>query len=162
MRLRAVSGDNRAFTLTELLITLALLGMIAMIAVPVVSNLQVSSQLDDIVTEIKMALHTTRTRSVARAGKAAHGVLFVLTPGAQNYTLYQIPDSAGARNPALDEVRVLPRSITISTTIPSAGINFSRGIGKPNILAAQTITIKHANGSVRTITITPTGLIDAQ
>lgn len=156
------SNTKRAFTLTELLITLALLGMIAVIAVPVVSNLQVSSQLDDVVTEIKMALHTTRTRSVARVGNATHGILFVLTPGAETYTLYQIPDGASARNPALDEVRRIPRSITLSTTIPASDINFSRGVGAPNISALQTITVAHTSGSVRTITITPTGLIDAQ
>jgi Tfp pilus assembly protein FimT len=144
------------------LITLALLGMIVVIAVPVVSNLQVSSQLDDVMTEIKMALHTARTRSVARAGNATHGVLFTLTPSAQSYTLYQIPDGASTRNPAFDEVRQLPQSITVSTTLPSADVNFSRGLGVPNILATQTITITHTGGSVRTITITPTGLIDAQ
>lgn len=162
MRLRVVSSGSRAFTLTELLITLGLLGMIAVIAVPVVSNMQVSSQLDDVTTEIKMALHTARTRSVARAGNASHGLLFVLTPGAQSYTLYQAPVATGIRDPALDEIRTVPRSITIATSLPSATIHFSAGLGTPGIATLQTITITHTSGVSRVITITPAGLVDAE
>ncbi|MEK7630788.1 MAG: prepilin-type N-terminal cleavage/methylation domain-containing protein [Patescibacteria group bacterium] len=148
------SNTKRAFTLTELLITIALLGMIATIAVPVVSNLQVSGQLDDVTTEIKTALRATRTRSVARVGDATHGVFFT----SQSYTLYRIPDGV----PTLNEARQIPRAMSISTTIPAADINFSRGIGIPNIAANQTITITHATGGTRIITITPAGLVDAQ
>ncbi|MEK7649942.1 MAG: prepilin-type N-terminal cleavage/methylation domain-containing protein [Patescibacteria group bacterium] len=162
MRSRAILAGSRAFTLPELLITLGLLGLVVAIAVPVVSNLQVSSQLDDVTTEIKMALRTVRTRSEARVGNATHGMLFTLTPGAQSYTLYQVPDGASARDTALDEVRQIPPSMTISTTISGGDINFSRGSGAPNISTAQSITITHAAGGVRTITITPAGLVDAE
>jgi len=130
--------------------------------VPVVSNLQVSSQLDDVTTEIKMALHTARTRSVARAGNATHGVLFTLTPGAQSYTLYQIPDGASVRDPALDEMRTIPRALTIATTIPSGDVEFNRGTGASSLIAQSTITITHSSGASRTITITPIGLVDAE
>ena len=162
MILRAALGDSRAFTLTELLTTLALLGIIAVISVPVVSNLQVSSQLDDVTTEITMSLRAARSRSVARVDNATHGLSFALTQGAQSYTIYQIPNDWYVPNTAFDEVRQIPGAVSISTTLAPADIYFSRGLGVPNIASTQTITITHTSGGSRTITITPIGLVDAQ
>jgi prepilin-type N-terminal cleavage/methylation domain-containing protein len=143
---------NKGFTLVELLVVIGITLVVAVTAVPIYGNLQVSSQLNENSSLIIQTVRTARERSVGRLNNAAHGVYIT----ASAYTLYQ-GASYATRNSSYDRTTTLDSVLTMSTTLAGDEVNFSKGLGVPN--TTGTITLTHDVQGSKTITINSFGAI---
>lgn len=143
----------RGFTITEFLIVIGIIVILAAAAVPIYGNLQVSSQLNESSSLIIQTLRTAKERSQARVNNESHGVWFA----ADSYTLYQ-GSSYTDRDTEYDLWQRVDSSITIATTLPGGEINFSKSFGEPD--NTGTITLTHDSGETRVININSLGLVE--
>lgn len=141
------------FTLVELLVVISITLVLAVAAVPIYGNLQVSSQLNENSSLIIQTVRQARERSVARLNNSAHGVYITST----SYALYQ-GSSYATRDSSYDRVTTLDSAVSLSTTLVSKEVNFSRGIGMPNNIG--TITLTHEAQGTKTITINSFGMVE--
>jgi len=150
---------RRGYTFLELIIVVAILGILVLIAGPIFNTLQNSSQTVRATSEIVSTLRQARENSRARVSDVAYGVFFNINPtGDDSYTLYE-GNSYATRNSNQDIVKTLPSPFTLSTTLVGNEINFSKGRG---ILDnTGTITVSQVStGVTRVITINSLSMID--
>ena len=150
--------DKDAFTLVELLITIAIILIIAVAAIPIYGNLQVTSQLNESSSQIIQAIRIARERSVAGLNNSRHGVyLEINTDAADKYILYQ-GSTYASRQTDYDLEVTLDNPLTLSTTLTGSEVNFITGSG----VASSTgiITLTHDTGGTRTISINSMGAVE--
>lgn len=143
------------FTLVELLVTIAIIVILSVAAMPIYTNLQVDSQLNESTSLIIQTLRTAKERSEARLNNDNHGVWF----GLNSYNLYQ-GGSYSIRNIDYDRVQNVDNSVRILTDIANNEVNFSKGFGLPD--STGTITLVHDTGEARYIVISSNGRIEEQ
>jgi len=142
------------FSLLELLFIIGITLLLAATTIPIYGGLQVSSQLNETTSQIIQTIRIAKERSVARINDSAHGVF--LDTANKKYTLYQ----GFAWPGTIIREEILASAFSLSTT--QADINFSKGLGIPNILATVTITLTHAASGSRQITINSFGAVEKQ
>jgi prepilin-type N-terminal cleavage/methylation domain-containing protein len=131
---------NKGFTLVELLIVIAIALILVTVSVPIYGNLQVSAQLNENTSQMIQTVRIARVRSVARVNNASHGVYFEINPGADDrHILYQ-GDAYATRDMAYDRAVTLNPSLTLSTTLVGAEVNFSKGAGASTTTGTVTLT----------------------
>jgi prepilin-type N-terminal cleavage/methylation domain-containing protein len=145
----------KGFTLTELLITIAITVVLAAAAVPIYGNLQVKSQLNESTSLLIQTFRTARENSESRLNNSSHGVKL----NADSYVLYQ-GASYAARDASYDRLMELDSTMTLSTTIANGETNFTKGLAEPNNVG--TITLTHEIGEEREITINSFGVIEEE
>lgn len=149
---------RQAFTIVELLVVVAITLIIAVAAVPIYGNLQISAQLSDNTAQIIQTIRIARTRSVAGVNNSAHGVYFEINSDDHDqYVLYQ-GSSYAARDAEYDREITLNHALSLATTFVGDEVNFSRGLGLPN--ATGTITLIHKTDGLRVMTINQLGVVD--
>jgi len=121
--------DKRGFSLIELLITIGLTVSISVISIPLYSNLQSSTKLDESVAQIVDFLRSSRELSRAGYRNASHGVYF--DPGGNKIVAYQ-GVSYEIRDPIYDQVLNLEPGVTVAITIPGNEVNYTAGAGMPD------------------------------
>jgi prepilin-type N-terminal cleavage/methylation domain-containing protein len=150
---------NQGFTLIEFLIVIAITLILAVAAVPIYGNLQVSGQLNDTQDRFVQAVKTARQRSIAGLNNSAHGIYLEINANSPDrYILYQGPSYAG-RNAEFDKVQSLFNTISATSTISLNEINFSKGLGVPN--ATGTVTFTHDSIGSRVLQVNRLGIIEA-
>jgi len=135
------------FTLVELLVTVAILIILAGSTVAIASRFYTSSQLLESTDRLVQTIHAAKIRSVGGLNDASHGV-YVETG---QYTLYQ-GASYGSRYSSYDRVVSVDESLVISNTISGNDLTFSRGLGAPSATGTVSITHKET-GEIETIAI---------
>jgi prepilin-type N-terminal cleavage/methylation domain-containing protein len=153
---------NHGFSLTELLIVVAIMLVLVVTAVPLYNNLHVESQLDDVASGLVSALRGARINSVARVNNSTYGLYVDSSAVPQQFVVYEVsagvtPVIFGNRIVPNDVPTTLPSSLSISTTIPGGDISFQKGTGQASDTGSPTITVMHASGEFREITINPIG-----
>jgi len=136
-----IFGDHEeGFSAIELVIVLALMGLLAAIALPRWRGLVQSYELNNAARQIQSELHTLKSRA------AAENVSFQMaySQGATGYTIQR------------DNVAVVSRPLAEGTTITKAGtISFSpRGTA-----VANRVRLVDAQGVCRQIVVSPTGRV---
>jgi len=143
------SHRQRGFTLIEVLLSVALLGLIIGIGAPVYQALQVRNDLDIAANNVTQLLRRAQVLSQAADGDVSWGV------GIQNgaITLFR-GTSFVARDASFDEIFDLPESI-----VPSGlgEVVFAKFLGMPQ--TTGTVTLTASINEVRTITINEKGAI---
>lgn len=134
------------FTLTELIIVLAIIIILALAALPIYGNFQVLSQLNETTSQIIQNLRLARERSLAGYNNEQHAVQFL----ADKYVLS--PGSTYERQVTLAS------SLSLSTTLTNDDVYFSKGLGVPD--DAGIITLTHSIGQSRQIEINSFGLVE--
>ena len=148
---------SKGFTLTETLLTLAIVSILIVTAVPIFGNLQVNNQLTEAQDRLRQTFRLAQTRSIAGLNNSSHGVYIDINIGApDNVILYQ-GDSYATRDTDYDRVEEISEVMFLSTSILGNDINFTRPTGKPS--ATGTITISHTVSGVSTTTITSIGSV---
>lgn len=149
--------SGAGFTLVELLVVISITLVILVAAAPLYGNLQVSSQLNDISSQIVQTLRIAREQSVARLNNVEHGLQLEVN----RYILYQGP-SYVLRDSTYDRVRVLDSALTLSWSLAGAGaggdVTFSKEFGVPN--KTGVITITHEVSGIRSLRINSFGIIE--
>jgi len=141
--------NQSGFTLSEILLSIALIGVIASISTPVYQAFQIRNDLDIAATSLVQTIRRAQLLSQAVDGDAPWGISvqlgsLVLFKGA-SYT---------ARDSNFDEVFGVPTSITPSGTLE---IVFAKFTGLPQ--TTGTITLTSNTNETRAITINAKGMV---
>jgi len=140
---------NAGFTLLEILLSIAVISLIAGISIPIYQSFQVRNDLDIATVEIAQSLRRAQILSQAVDGDTSWGV----SVQSASITLFK-GTSYAARDTAFDELFDVPTSITPSGV---SEIVFSKFFGNPQTIGTVTLT-SNAN-ETRTITINEKGMV---
>lgn len=147
----------KGFSLVELILVVALIGIISVAGGPAWTRLLTTTQIEETNAQLVQTLRLARSRSTAGLNQAVHGIYIE----SNQYTLYQdssSPYSYATRDPQYDRVTNIDESVSLSSTIVSNDINFN-SIGQPN--NSGIITITHYASDSLNITINQLGLIES-
>lgn len=150
---------KQGFTLIELLLVIGLSVVLIAAAVPLYTNLQVSSQLNEASAQLVQNARLIRTMSAARLNNTPHGIYFDISQtGADRYVMFEGPSYA-TRTQSYDRIIALDSVISLSSSLSGSSneIVFSPTFGIPS--ATGTIVILHAVSGSRTISINRVGTI---
>lgn len=146
MNVKNFINSKRAFTFVEMVVVLAIGGILLAAAVPVYGSFQVKLQLLDTSADMVQTLRTARQQALVGYNNAAHGVFFDIdSSGVDSFTIYQ-GDSYETRTQAYDIVTELKSVLSISNssftlTGSDIDINFAKGgLGIPDNIGALTVT----------------------
>ena len=155
---------KRAFTLIELVIVMAITGILVAAAVPVYGNFQGKLQLLDGSSDIVQTLRTARQQAIVGYHDAAHGVYFTIDgSGVDSFTLYQ-GDSYATRDTNYDQTIELKSSLSLTNssftlTGDDIDINFAKGgLGLPGNTGAMILS--HSVTGSKTITVNRYGMVE--
>lgn len=152
--------NKTGFSVIELLIVISITLLLMAVAVPIYGNFQSSSYLNERTVEIIQTVRTARARSLARVNDKPHGVFFDIDPsGPDKFILYQ-GSAYSSRDINYDRTVTLEGSLALLTTLTGNEINFSRGLGEPNIVETKYVVLTNAVGQSTTITINTFGTVD--
>lgn len=146
--------NKKGFTVVELLIVVALIIIMAVLAVPVYSNFQSTTQLNDETIQLVQTLRVARQRSLAGLNSYNHGVKLEN----DNYILYQ-GVSYQLRDGLYDRKIKLNNSLNLVWQLGNNldDINFtSNGVAN----TTGTISINHAINGTFTINLNSLGLVE--
>lgn len=137
------------FTLLEVLLSIAIIGILAGISMPIYQSFQVKNDLDVAVNTIVQTLRRAQLLSQAVDGDSSWGVYM------QNgsITLFQGADYS-SHDSNFDEVFDVPTSITFSGI---QEIVFTKFSGEPQTTGI--ITLNSSTNETRTITINEKGMV---
>jgi prepilin-type N-terminal cleavage/methylation domain-containing protein len=138
------------FTLIEIMLGLALIGIVAGVTIPVYQSFQVRNDLDVASGTIAQTMRRASALSRASSGDLSWGILATTT----SITLFQ-GASYSARNTYLDEVFDLPSAITPTDHIE---IIFNKLTGDPTTTGTTTLT--SSINETRNININSKGKIE--
>jgi len=153
----------RGFTITELLIVIAVGIILTASAIPIYGNFAAKAHLNESATQLVQTLRTAREYSVSRYNDSAWGVFIDINLMSDDgYILYQ-GDSYATRDVSYDREFNLDYSlffINVDFVLTGANIdiNFSKGLGKPNNIGS--IVMDQGVDGSKTIIVNSLGLIE--
>ncbi len=137
------------FTLIEVLLSIAIISILAGIGIPVYQSLQVRNDLDVAAVTIAQNFRRAQILSQAMEGDTTWGISIQN----QSITLFQGASYAG-RNQNFDEVFDVPNSIALSGT---QEVVFAKFSGEP--YTTGTVTLTTNTNETRNITINTKGMV---
>lgn len=140
---------TKGFTLTEMLLTLAIIGMLLGISAPVYASFLQRNDLD--LTAMQLVGTLRRAETYARAGKGSAAWSIKIQSG--TVTLFRGTDFAG-RNTTYDETSAIPTAIVTSGL---SEIHFSQLYGTPD--TTGNIVLTSNTNETRTITLNAVGMV---
>lgn len=142
---------NSGFTLMELIIVIALVGILAILAIPFYQSLQLKADLNQVGEKLASDLRRQQTYAASGKGASAWGARF----NTDSYTLFK-GASFVLRDPTADEVVNLPKSVYLS--FPMTELFFSNPTG--GTLSPGQLTLTNlVNNQTLTINIFSQGLV---
>lgn len=125
-------NTNRGFTLVELLLSIATIGVLSAITAPVWSRIQTKNDLDVAMVTLAHSLRRAQALSVASDGDSVWGVETL----SGSITVFK-GGSYATRDTTYDEVFDLPAAITVGGP---AEITFSKLLGVPSTTGTISLT----------------------
>jgi len=141
--------DSFGFTLLEILLSVAIMGALAGLSIPVYQSFQVTNDLDIAANTVAQACRKATIMSQGMANDTSWGVKIQ----AGSIVIFQ-GASYLSRNSAYDEIFVLPLTITPSG---SQELLFSKFSGLP--AGDYSLTLTSSNNQVRTISLNAKGIV---
>lgn len=141
---------NRGFTLLEMLLSVAIIGLIVSLSLPVYQSFQSRTDLDVSAEQLVHTLRRAQTYSRGAKGDSQWGVRV------QNasMTLFK-GTSYETRDSALDEVISIPPTFTVSGL---SDVVFSKMLALPN--STGSVVIAHGStNNTRTVSINAQGMV---
>ncbi len=149
-------------TLTELLVVISILMVIAGLAVPSISLFQKEAALNNSVGNVVNVLKTAQAKSVASEGDSVWGVKFDASVSPNQYILFKGSDYAG-RDVNFGQVFKLPDGISFSTIDLSGGdeVVFGKILGTTSQIGSITLVFSDNPAKSRTFYLDAYGAINA-
>lgn len=141
---------QRGFTFIEVLLVIAIIGLIGGLAIPFYQSFQVSSQLDDTTQAVVQALRRAQAEAMASVGYESAGVHFE-----QNRFVVFRGKEFNSSDP-FNENTEAPRTLSIQAEVKDLIFTRVRGTS----LTPGTIVMKDNIGGSRTITVNEEGAVD--
>lgn len=141
--------NQYAFTLVELLLSVALLAIILLLGTPISYNIYLRNDLDITASNIAQASRRAQTLSQAHSGDSSWGIYVQ----SGSITIYK-GNSYGTRDTDFDEVTVISNALTPSGV---QEILYSKFDGEPQTTGSIILTA--SNNETRTITIAEKGMV---
>jgi len=141
--------NEQGFTLTELLLSLAIMGLLTGMSLPVYASFQNRNDLDITTQSVADALRRAQIYTRGVSGDSQWGVEIQ----SNAVTLFK-GSTFAARDTAYDEVTVIPGSIAVAGL---SGVMFSKLSGAPS--TTGNITLTSNTNDVRTVTINAKGMV---
>ena len=142
---------KRAFTLLEMFLVIALIGLLGAITIPFYQSLQINTQRETLSNELISSLHRAKLKAISAVDDQSWGV---------NLSQSQIIIFRGAdflnRDQNYDEIIEMPKNVSISG--PVTEIVFNKFTGLPT--ASGTISVSDTTGKSQDITVTIQGTVD--
>jgi prepilin-type N-terminal cleavage/methylation domain-containing protein len=139
------------FTLIELIIVIALIGLLVLLAIPFYQSLQLKADLNQVGEKLASDLRRQQTYATSGKGVSAWGVRF----NADSYTLFK-GISFSLRDPAVDEIVNLPSSVRLF--FPMSEVVFGTPLGNASV-SGQLILTNLVNNQTLTVDIFSQGLV---
>ena len=143
------ANSSTGFTLLEVLLSIAVITIIAGTAIPVYESFQVRNDLDIAATTFVQSLRRAQVLAEASDGDTSSGVR--IDPG--SITLFR-GTSFASRNSSFDEIFQIPSTISIAG---NAEVVFGRFTGLPTTVGSTTLT--SITNETRTIVTNAKGTI---
>ncbi len=143
---------QNSFTLTEVLIVAAIIGVLALIVFPILRNFQPTLQLNGIVREFVSNLRLTQQLAVSEQVEYC----FVLPDNFLSNREYQIIQCGESQS---FKQGLIPEEIIGLTIVPSLSNNEVRYNSYGAVKESAQITIENVQNKTKTINIRPSGFI---
>ena len=149
MKYRNIKTSEEGFTLTELMIVIAILGLIAVLAVPNIKGFLQTWKLNGETQELATTLRTARSAAVRRNAE----VIFTFDMNTNSYFYFEDDDGDGSYDSGeyMSETKEMdPQVVITAHTLPSNIITFG---SKGETGSSGTITIRNNRKSIKNIRI---------
>lgn len=153
------SRDHSGFTLVELMVAVAVIGILAIVAVPgmtaLISNSRATAQAEELVSTFQLARAEAIRRNARVTVCAGTGGACSGSATWSNWTIFGEDKTAGTTPPTIDTIRDTDASSTVQVTGPTAGIVY-----KPSgmIDGQQTVEVVKSDQK-RCITVLISGVV---
>ncbi len=125
--------DNKAFTLTELLVSIGVLSTIVALSVPFSISQIPSEKANKVANDIKLQLELSQEYAQGRKLDRAYGVTF----SSNLFTVFNAPSCAGAKTSFNNS---LESGISLSNTITNSEVCFELGSYLPSNTGSITVS----------------------
>ena len=144
------SNSQSGFTLMEILLSVAIIAIIAGTSIPIYQSFQVRNDLDVVANSIVQTLRRAQVLSQSSDGDSSWGVYIQSTS-----TVLFKGSSYALRTSALDEIFEVPGSLTPTGVLE---IVFTKFTGEPQVTGTTTLT--STTNETRNIYINSKGMIN--
>jgi len=144
-----VKHGKEGFTLTELMIVISILGLIAVLSIPNIKGFLQTWKLNGETQELVTTLRTARSAAVRRNAD----VVFLFDMSNDTYFYFEDNDGDGARDndEYISETREMPPGIIITAhTLPTSRLTFG---SKGETASSGTITLKNSRNRTKSVRI---------
>ena len=149
MKYRNMNKSEAGFTLTELMIVISILGLIAVLAVPNIKGFLQTWKLNGETQELASTLRTARSAAVRRNAE----VVFTFDMNTNSYFYFEDDDGDGGYDNGeyMSETKEMDPGVVITAhTLPTNTITFG---SKGETGTSGTITIRNNRNSIKNIRI---------
>lgn len=145
--MKIISGTVRGITLAEIMVSIAIIALLAAIGITSFLNSRSAKQLETTTDAVAARLHEAKTSAISGKNGTNFGVAFSST----TYTLWR--GSSYDANSINNRVVTIPSGLTINTNLPgpSYSIMFTRITGTPS--TSGNITVSKTNDASTSDTI---------
>jgi len=144
---------KKGVTLIELLISVAIIILMAGVAVPIYGNLQISSKMEERSDILVQMLKLAQQKSKSRVNSQSHGIKIF----SNSVNLFQ-GSAYTTRLAVSDWIVPFEEPLTLSTNLVDDEIVFSMGVGEPS--QTGEIYLSHPNADTKIISINELGLFE--
>ncbi len=146
------SKVQNSFTLTEVLVVVAIIGILALISFPLLRNFQPTLQLNGVVRDLVSNLRLTQQLAVSEQVEYC----FVLPDNFPSNRAYQIIQCGESQS---FKQGLIPEEIIGLTIVPSLSNNEVRYNSYGAVKENAQITIENVHNKTKTINVRPSGFI---
>lgn len=150
---------NKGFTLLEIILSIAIIIVLAGVVSPFYVDWKNTVELDSAVSQLKQDLRLARARSLSGYNNSSHGAYLDINENEEDKVIIYQGNSYFARDVNYDKEYIFDASLNLNTDITGNEINFSQGLGSPSQTGDISI-INERTGEIVASTINFFGLID--
>lgn len=154
--------SKKGFTTVELLIVMSILVMLVSVSLPLSSNFQTKSALNESSSLVVQMLRTANIRAMSAIDNANHGVYFEINPTSFDRVILYEGDSYATRNLDYDRIQNIDNALyflnsNFNEINGSVDINFSKDNGLPNNIGE--LTLLHLTNGQKNIQVNSQGAV---